>query len=174
MIPAERKKRENISEYIIHMYQSEDLIRAFDFDLNQITTYVIQHIPEKDQEKKELILWYADLILKMKAEGLEESGHLSQTQQFVKQLVDLKHDLLQEDEEFQKVWQESLSSIETHRKESNENEIQICLNGIYGLLLLRLNGKPVSDEMLKKADDFGKVLSYLTYKYTQRNLLNGN
>ncbi|MEQ9168646.1 MAG: DUF4924 family protein, partial [Fulvivirga sp.] len=30
---AEHKKQNNIVEYIIHMYQTEDLIRVFDMDI---------------------------------------------------------------------------------------------------------------------------------------------
>ena len=39
--------------------------KGFEFDLNQITEYVIKHIPN-DDEKKRLILWYADIITQMK------------------------------------------------------------------------------------------------------------
>jgi hypothetical protein len=45
------------------------------------------------------------------------------------------------------------------------NEIQICLNGIYGLLLLRLLDKDVSNEQLKSAEAFGEVLSLLNWSY---------
>jgi hypothetical protein len=54
------------------------------------------------------------------------------------------------------------------------NEIQICLNGIYGLLLCRLLGKKVSDEQLKSADAFGDVLSLLSHNYREREKLSKN
>jgi hypothetical protein len=50
------------------------------------------------------------------------------------------------------------------------NEIQICLNGVYGLLLCRLLGKKVSDEQLKSAEAFGEVLSLLNLVYQQERI----
>ena len=37
MVKAEQKRTENIAEYIIYMFQTEDLVRALKLDLNQIT-----------------------------------------------------------------------------------------------------------------------------------------
>ena len=33
---AENKKKQNISEYIIYMYQMEDLVRSYHFNLEEI------------------------------------------------------------------------------------------------------------------------------------------
>jgi hypothetical protein len=54
------------------------------------------------------------------------------------------------------------------------NEIQICLNGVYGLLLCRLLGKKVSDRQLEAAEAFGTVLSFLSFAYAQRIFLHPN
>ena len=40
MIVAEQKRKENVAEYILYMWQIEDTIRALDFDLTRITEYV--------------------------------------------------------------------------------------------------------------------------------------
>ncbi|MEM9390524.1 MAG: DUF4924 family protein [Bacteroidota bacterium] len=174
MTIAERKKQENISEYIIHMYQTEDLIRAFEFDLNQITEYVIKHIPGDENEKKQLILWYAEVITQMSEEGIKKDGHLKSTQEIVTRLQDLKNILLTTDQEFITIWKTAQKTVESNQDKTGTNEIQVCLNGIYGLLLLRLNGQPVSDEILKQADQFGNVLSYLSYKYKQQKFTTPN
>ena len=36
MLIAQQKLKENIAEYILYMYQIEDVIRAYHFDLNKI------------------------------------------------------------------------------------------------------------------------------------------
>ena len=54
------------------------------------------------------------------------------------------------------------------------NEIQICLNGVYGLLLCRLLGKKVSEEQLKSADAYGDILSTLSYHYKVKNAISKN
>ena len=83
---AESKKRNNISEYIIHMYQTEDLIRVYDFDMDQIKQYVISHIPANDEERKEIAEWYEQVMEKMKYEKIEAKGHLNEVQQYVAEL----------------------------------------------------------------------------------------
>ncbi len=173
MTISERKKQENIAQYLIHIYQTEDLIRAFEFDLNQITEYVIKHIPD-DSERKQLMLWYADIITQMKDENIQQEGHLRSTQKIVSELLDLRDILLSEDREFKSIWKASQQVISKYAKEGGVNEIQACLNGIYGLLLLRLNGKPVSDEITQHAEIFGNVLSYLSYRYKQNHFTSPN
>ena len=55
---ADKKKQNNIAEYIIYMYQTEDLIRAFDCDMEQIRAYVLKHIPQAAEDKEALLNWY--------------------------------------------------------------------------------------------------------------------
>lgn len=175
MILAESKRQKNISEYIIYMYQTEDLIRIYDFDMEKIEEYVIKHIPSDD--KSELIKWYNDIADTMKKEGLEKSGHLSAVQEVVKELGTIKNELLESDKEFDKIYKNS----EPHIKKSLEyadgqvtDEIQACINGIYGLLLLRMNGKNIHPDLMDSINAFGDVLSYLSYKYKQKHFMSEN
>jgi hypothetical protein len=174
---AEHKKQNNIVEYIIHMYQTEDLIRVFDMDIENISQYVIKHIPQGDATKEELIAWYQVILNKMKEEGIEKSGHLSETQKIVKNLNSLKNQLLSSDKEFEKIYSTAAPSIQefiTMSEGKINDEIQICINGVYGLLLARINGKKVPEDVQPALDQFGNVLSYLSYKYKQQNFLNDN
>ena len=43
MIIAKRKRKENIAEYLLYMWQVEDLIRANKFDMDSIRRTVIAH-----------------------------------------------------------------------------------------------------------------------------------
>ncbi|MEP2772861.1 MAG: DUF4924 family protein [Fulvivirga sp.] len=172
---AESKKRNNISEYIIHMYQTEDLIRVYDFDMEKIEEYVIKHIPLED--KLELKQWYNQIAEEMKKEGIEEKGHLTGVQNIASELGELKDELLTTDEDFEKTYKEALPHIKKSLELSQgqiTDEVQACLNGVYGLLLLRMNGKNVPDELMESINAFGNVLSYLSYKYKQRHYMNEN
>ena len=172
---AESKKRNNISEYIIHMYQTEDLIRVYDFDMEKVEEYVIKHIPLED--KSDLKRWYKEVAEKMKTQGIEEKGHLKELQEISNDLSDLKNELLKEDKDFNKTYQEALPHIQKSLELSYgqvKGEVQACLNGVYGLLLLRMNGKKVPDELMESINAFGNVLSYLSYKYKQKHYLNEN
>ena len=41
MFIASQKKKENVSEYILYMWQIEDIIRTFQFDIDKIKTNII-------------------------------------------------------------------------------------------------------------------------------------
>jgi len=162
------KKKNNIAEYIIHMYQTEDLIRTFEFDLNKINSYVITNIPVSVSEKKELILWYASLIESMQSQKITTTGHLLEIEDLIKQLTELHNKLIETDEEYKKRATIAEPFIKNQIKKSDNlvtNPVKICLNAIYGFLLLKLDGKNVSDEQQKMLDTFGDVLSYLSFKF---------
>ena len=175
---ADRKKAQNIGEYLIYMYQMEDLIRSYQGNLEEIYTYVISHYPVAEEEKQEIKVWFRDLAAQMQKEGLLEKGHLKSLQEIVNTLLDLHYQLLKSDsgyvETFHQVKPHLLEAIDAAAGEEVGNEIQICLNGVYGLLLCRLLGKKVSDRQLEAADAFGGVLSFLSFAYAQRIFLHPN
>ena len=174
---ADRKKTQNIGEYLIYMYQMEDLIRSYQGNLEEIYTYVISHYPVAEEEKQEIKGWFGELAAQMQTEGLLEKGHLKSLQEIVASLLDLHYQLLKSDPSyvhtFHQVKPHLLEAIDAAAWEAFGNEIQICLNGVYGLLLCRLLGKKVTDRQLEAADAYGAVLSYLSFSYlirTNKNL----
>jgi hypothetical protein len=96
----------------------------------------------------------------------------------VKELAQLHWDLLKTDkpyfENYSKAKPFILEAIVQADGVDLGNEIQICLNGIYGLLLLRLLDKEVSDGQLKSAEAFGDILSTLNYHYKLKNSISEN
>ena len=172
MLIAEKKRKESISEYIIFMYQTEDLIRAYNFELEEIYKYVIQHFPVEDNMKTRIKAWYRKVANQMKKEALEESGHLEELNNLAKELSQFNLELLKSDQSYRKIFDQAKLHINRNAAMSNgqvSNPVQVCLNGIYGLLILRLNGKPVDDNIKQGAQAFGDVLSYLSFKYQKRN-----
>ena len=172
MLIAEKKRKESISEYIIFMYQTEDLIRAYNFDLEEIYKYVIQHFPVEDNMKTRIKAWYRKTANQMKKESIEESGHLQELNDLAHELSSFNLELLKSDQTYRKIFDQAKLHINRNSALSNgqlTNPIQICLNGVYGLLILRLNGRPVDDQIKQGALAFGDVLSYLSFKYQKRN-----
>jgi hypothetical protein len=166
---AENKKKQNISEYIIYMYQMEDLIRSYQFNLNDIRQYVISHYPISEEEKTDVTLWFDGLISRMTSEGIQEKGHLAEVQQEVDALAKIHWDLLKTDRDYFDIYQKAkphvIDFVMAAEGQDLGHEVQICLNGIYGLLLCRLTGKKVPDELQQSAEAFGSVLSYLSLVY---------
>lgn len=168
---AENKKKNNISEYIIFMYQTEDLIRVYNFDIEQIKAYVISHFPVEELEKEDLVGWYGDIKDQMIEEGIKEKGHLDSVNRIVRSLSEMSGQLLKSDQAYRQIYDQAKIHINKNIELANgaiKDPIQICLNGIYGLLLLRMNGKKLDESLKEGVNAFGDVLSYLSYKYKQR------
>lgn len=166
MVLAEKKKQENLSEYIIYMYQTELLLRSVKLDFDKVKTGVVDSIPEGSADKHELAAWYANVIAQMQTEGLEKEGHLSYVQDEVQTLSDLSVHLLGQNENYRQVFNDARPAIRESIISSEglvNDPIQACINGVFGLLLSRMNGIAVDQEQLDKVEHFGNVLSYLSY-----------
>ncbi|MDN3670022.1 DUF4924 family protein [Echinicola jeungdonensis] len=169
---AEKKRNQNIGEYIIYMYQMEDLIRSYQFNMEEIRQYVISHYPISAEEKEEISDWFLSLSDQMKQEGITETGHLSSTQKEVDRLAKIHWDLLKTDKEYFQIYNNAkphvMEAILSAEGKDLGHEIQVCLNGVYGLLLCRLTGKKISPEQEQSAEAFGDVLSYLNLVYMDK------
>lgn len=166
---ADKKKGQNISEYIIYMYQMEDLLRAYLFNLDEVNQYVISHYPISEEEKAETLAWFKEIAEALKKEGKEAKGRLNSTQAYVGELAKIHWELLKTDktyfEHYQKAKPHILQLIIAAGDEAPSNEIQVCLNAIYGLLLAKLRGREVPKEMEDATEAFGNILSYLNWIY---------
>ena len=77
MIIAEQKRKENIAEYLLYMYQVEDMIRANQLDLDGVEQTLISKFEVSYELKREMREWYKTLITMMRDEKKEQAGHLS-------------------------------------------------------------------------------------------------
>lgn len=166
MLLADKKKKENISEYIIYMYQTEDLIRAYQFNIEEIKQQVISQIENADQEA--LYEWYLGIARQMQAEGLEKRGHLSTTQEIVTALNRLHENLLKADQQYRQLYSKTALHIHKSMEQSKgaiKEPVQAAINGIYGYLLLRLHEQKVDESLMPAINSFGDMLSYLSYRW---------
>ena len=62
MYIASQKRKENIAEYLLYMWQIEDLIRANGLDLDKIKSNVIDKYQLSEPQIKEMTEWYESLI----------------------------------------------------------------------------------------------------------------
>lgn len=171
---AKNKREKNLAEFILYMYQMEDLIRAFDFNLEDIRQYVVAHSPTSDSEKEETLRWFGEIAAEMKASGIEKRGHLPRTQQYLDDLAKIHWEILKTDknyfELFQKAKPHLLQLVLEAKGENPGNEIQICLHSIYGQLLARLQGREIPTDVLEANERFGDLVSYLVLVFHQREL----
>ena len=75
MYIAQRKRKENIAEYILYLWQLEDLLRALQFSPEAIYSQLVQKSELDEAKKQEVFFWYMDLVNLLRKEGKEENGH---------------------------------------------------------------------------------------------------
>lgn len=171
MYTASEKKRENIIEYILYMWQIENLIRAYNLDIDRIDEQIIgQYKNISEQERRDLHDWYDSLIDMMRREGVTQKGHLQINKNIVLALDDLHRRLLS-DEKFAKYSAEFYKTlpyiVELRAKAGDEkaDEIETCLNALYGIMLLRMKGEDISKETLEAISQITKFLSMIAGYY---------
>lgn len=166
MYIASKKRKENIAEYILYMWQVEDLIRANDCDIEKIKKNVIDRFGLDEAQRREMTEWYESLIDMMRREGVTEKGHLQINRNILNQLVQLHQTLLADPEfpEYTAEFYRTLPYIVELRSKAGENkvgEIETCFTALYGMLMMRLQKKEISDDTRKAIDSISHFIAVL-------------
>ena len=153
MLIAEKKRKESIAEYIIYMYQVEDLIRANGLDLDRIEQTLISQFQVDYAVKREMREWYRALITMMQEEGKEKKGHLNILNNIVDQLGELHGEILKQgyDNGYKGLYDKAKGHLEALRMRSGhsgDSDVQVALNGLYGLLLLKIKKTRITKKAL--------------------------
>ena len=172
MIIAEQKRKENIAEYLLYMYQVEDMIRANKLDLESIEKTLISKFDVPYDVKRDMREWYKSLIAMMRDEQKEKAGHLNILENLADQLHEMHHQILDQgiDTSYRSAYDKAKVNIEALRMRSGhgkENDIQVALNGLYGLLILKLKKTPITDETLKAFDSIRELVAELSSRYME-------
>lgn len=150
MFIAKSIREKSVVEYLLYMWQMEDLIRAYGCSLTRIRREYIDRFDYTDQQKDEEEDWFGDLIRMMNQEGKREKGHLAINKVLLQDLGDFHVRLLQSTRfpyysaEYYRVLP---FIVELRQKGDKEiGEVETCLNALYGVMLLRMRQKPISPE----------------------------
>ena len=172
MLIAQEKRKTNIAEYILYMWQVEDLIRAHKFNIDLIEQNLISQYSQPAKIKNDVRDWYANLMLMMYQEGIQEKGHLSILKTLINEMTDLHIRLLNHEEEYDyhEIHRKATINMEEFRRKSGDHttgDIETSLNALYGLLLLRLKKQSVSRETEMAMASFSRLLALLSHKFLQ-------
>ncbi len=154
------------------MWQVEDLIRANRLNIDAIKKTVIAKYDQPEDIKKEITRWYEELIEMMRSEGVTEKGHIQLNKNVIIALVDLHLRLLKSPKEmvYGAAYYKTLPYIVQLRAKSGGEdlpEIETCFNAVYGYLILRMQGKAVSDETMEAIRQISSFLAMLAEKYRE-------
>jgi len=172
MIIAQEKRKTNIAEFILYMWQVEDLIRASKFDLERIDEIVISKFDLPGETLNEIRTWYSNLITLMAEERIVEKGHMSFLNNLIRELNDLHLRLLQSpgEQKYQLIYRDARSNIRSFIEKSPDtfsSEIEACLTGLYGYLMLRLQQTEISAATKNAMSSFSNLLAALSTRFRE-------
>ncbi len=188
MIVANQLKEKNRAEYLLYMWQVEDIIRSFHCDIDRLRNEYLSRFKLDDATRRMMEEWYANLCVMMQSEGKMQKGHLQICQNAMQELTELNAQLLSSPkfpyyrEMYYKILpyvvelrrKKKLSEQEANHNESqkehdeNENaegEIETCFDLLYGVMLLRLQQKSVTAGTKQAVDDVTRFLGQLSDYY---------
>ena len=165
---AQQLKEKNIAEYLIYMWQVEDMIRANGCDLDRVEQNIIVRYPGEDRPA--LREWYGNLITMMREEDVCGQGHLQINKNIIINLTDLHNALLSFPKFpfYNAAYFKALPFIVELRSKSGkkeEPELETCFEALYGVMLLRLQKKEVSEGTTKAIESISSFLSMLANYY---------
>ena len=171
MFIASQKKKENIAEYVLYMWQIEDIIRANNLNIESITANIIDKFTSlTDKQRQDLIEWYDSLIDMMRRENVVEKGHLQINKNTIMSLDELHTQIMRHDKfaTYNAEFYRTLPYIVEIRSKAGDNksgEIESCFNALYGILMLRLQGKEISKETANAINQISRFLAILSAYY---------
>lgn len=171
MIIASAKRKENIAEYLLYMWQIEDLIRAYCLDIDKIRENIIDRFPDlTEAQRREMTEWYESLIEMMRSEGVEKNGHLQLNRNVLSSLVELHQALLKDPKyaDYSAEFYKTLPAIVELRAKAGEaksGEIETCFNALYGMLLMRLQQKTITPETQDAIRQISKFIALLSHYF---------
>lgn len=172
MIIARQKRKENICEYLLYMWQVEDLIRANHLNMDEIRRNVLSRYQQPESVMREIEQWYEELIEMMRSEGVAEKGHIQLNKNVIIALTDLHLRLLKSPKEmiYGAAYYKTLPYIVQLRSKSGGEEVpelETCFTAVYGYLVLRMQGKEISAETLEGIRQISSFLALLAAKYKE-------
>ena len=142
---AQSKRKENIAEYILYLWQLEDLLRALQFSPEAIYSQLVAPREVADEQKHIYLLWYMDIVNLLRKEGKEQSGHLEHTLHLIGDVHNLHLQLMQNPvgEHYRKTFARlapQLPMLRTLVKKEDVCDTEICFRALYAAMLYRIKG----------------------------------
>ena len=179
MLVAKELRKKSIAEYLLYMWQIEDIIRAYQCSLTKIRK---EYIDEEED-------WFGDLLRMMTQEGCRENGHLQINKVIMQSLNELHAQLLTSSKfpfysaEYYRVLPfivelrgktKQVADRMARKNEANlkeiaanlgHSEIETCFDVLYGVMMLRLQKKEISRETETAVKEITTLIGMLSDYY---------
>ena len=172
MIVSRELRKKNIAEYLLYMWQVEDLLRANDLSLDRIKSVVVEPYGLTPDVEVEMLQWYGNLLEMMSLEGVKEKGHLQINRNVIINLTDLHLRLLKSSKVpfYSAAYYKALPFIVEFRTKSDgreKGEIENCFDALYMVWLMKLQKKEINEETLKATAEISRFISMLSLYFKE-------
>ena len=173
MYISRKLRNENIAEYLLYMWQVEDRLRSFHMDTTALSKAYLSLFsdltPEQKQEQEE---WYSQLADMMRSEGITQQGHLQINKNIILELTELHSQFIASENFplFRSAYYNALPAIVELRSKSGNaeiGEIEVCFNLLYGIMLLRISNKTISQETEEGKEKIARYIGLLAEYYNE-------
>ena len=189
MLVAKELRKKSIAEYLLYMWQIEDIIRAYQCSLTKIRKEYIDKFNYTDAQKDEEEDWFGDLLRMMNQEGCRENGHLQINKVIMQSLNEFHAQLLTSSKfpfysaEYYRVLPfivelrgktKQVADRMARKNEANlkeiaanlgHSEIETCFDVLYGVMMLRLQKKEISRETETTVKEITTLIGMLSDYY---------
>ena len=189
MLVAKELRKKSIAEYLLYMWQIEDIIRAYQCSLTKIRKEYIDKFNYTDAQKDEEEDWFGDLLRMMNQEGCRENGHLQINKVIMQSLNELHAQLLTSSKfpfysaEYYRVLPfivelrgktKQVADRMARKNEANlkeiaanlgHSEIETCFDVLYGVMMLRRQEKESSRETETAVKEITTLIGMLSDYY---------
>lgn len=164
------KKQDNVAEYLLYLWQVEDLLRACALDIERVKRQILEPMHLADEDFRSRVDEYEGVIWMMKSERIQQQGHLQISKNVIIELTDLHLRLLKDPKasEYIAVYHHTLPHIVALRAKSGGiemPELETCFTAVYGYLLLKLQKKEISRETQQAVEQISALLRMLSEQY---------
>ena len=151
---AKAKRKENIAEYILYLWQLEDLLRALQFSPEAIYSQLVAPRDVEEEQKHIFLLWYMDIVNLLRKEGKDESGHLEHTLHLIADMHNLHLQLMHHPigEHYRKTFARLAPQLPSLRAMVQKEEIsdtELAFRALYATMLYRIKGDKKREEAIR-------------------------
>ncbi len=172
MFVSRELRKKNIAEYLLYMWQVEDLLRANDLSIEKVKSSLVESYNLAEEQKRELTEWYENLIEMMNIEDVKENGHLQINRNVIIMLTDLHLRLLKSPKVpfYTAAYYKVLPYIVEFRNKSNgreKSELENCFDALYMVWMMKLQHRTINEETLAATAEITKFISMLSLYYSE-------
>lgn len=151
---------ENTIDRIIGFWQTEDLLRAYRFDIDQLSQKQFGQDPDKAEEA---LGFLKELKEAMEKEEVLEKGHTRHSMVLIDEKEARHNDLLANNTTYAESFNSIKQAVTAYNQQQNTNAgpVAVLFELLYAYYLKRLSGDDKSDQVQQMAEHAGACISQL-------------